>query len=174
MRAFKETLGSVTMVVMDNNGGQLGSELSEILGRNPKELLFDFSMVSSISAVDGTALARHLWSARQYGAKIILGAVRKASVKRFLDKAGFLEYFSWEDNVPAAISHFSDVRTNLLGQMLVSIGHVDDCQLEEALDFQHNSPEPIKLGTVLQRKGFINSSTLLRALFRQKQDLLAA
>jgi anti-anti-sigma regulatory factor len=159
---------------MNNNAGQLGLDLSELLERKPKELLFDFSMVSSISAIDGSAMARHLWAARQYGAKIVLGAVRKPEIKRFLDKAGFMEYFSWEDNIPAAIGHFSSVKTNLLGQLLVSNGHVNGDQLKEALECQHNSPEPIRLGTVLQKKGFISSPTLLRALFRQKIDLLAA
>jgi len=174
MRALKETVGSVTWVVFDKGAGHLGNDLAAILGRKPKEILFDFSMISSISATDGTAMARHLWSAKRYGAKIVLGAVRKPSIRRFLEKTGFFNYFPWEDNIPAAISHFADVRTNLLGEMLVLNGHIDDEQLEEALEIQKENEIPVKLGTVLHDQGFINSSTLIRALFKQKEHLLAA
>ena len=174
MRAYKERVGSINWIVLTATPGNLAQDLSNSLGKNPQEVLVDFSHVTSISSADGVALCRHLWSAHRRGSTVVLGAIKKRGVRRFIDNAGFSDYFPCEERLPEAIAHFRNANRNFLGEMLVRSGQIDDDQLEHALQIQEKEEKPRRLGNILTDCGYINQGNLLRVLFRQKIDKLAA
>ena len=174
MRAYKERVGSINWIVLDKKAGNLAQDLANCLGKNPQEVLVDFSHVSSLNSADAYALSRHLWSAHRRGSTIVLGAVKKRGIRRFIDNAGFSDYFPVEERLPEAIAHFREAKRNFLGEMLLRSGQIDDDQLEHALEIQESENTPRRLGTILTDCGYINQGKLLRVLFRQKMDRLAA
>ena len=174
MRAYRERVGSMTWIVLSNTAGNVAQDLADCLGKHRSELLIDFTHISSISATDGKALGRHLWKAHKRGASIVLGGIRKKSVKRFLESAGFTDYFPWEERIPEAIAHFRNCKRNFLGEMLVREGYLDEDRLEEALSIQEKEERPRRLGWILQEQGYVEQGKLIRMLFRQQMAKIAA
>ena len=56
----------------------------------------------------------------------------------------------------------------------VESGRLTEDQLEDALKVQASEAEPRRLGQILAERGVLNPSSLLRVLFRQKLNRMAA
>ena len=173
MRALRERVGSITWLVLSPKPGSLGADLAAATASGPREVLVDFTHCRSVSSVDGAALCRHLWALRSKGARVVLGAVR-GGARRFADTTGLTEYFPCEETLPDAVAHFRENAGHLLGQMLLAAGRLTDEQLEAALQAQAAGEPGRRLGDILVEQGAIEQGALLRALFRQKIDTLAA
>jgi type II secretory ATPase GspE/PulE/Tfp pilus assembly ATPase PilB-like protein len=79
-----------------------------------------------------------------------------------------LGFVSENDLANVLVKHRQHLK---LGELLVHLGLIEVDQLDEVLEYQKKFQPKKKLGALLIEKGMINDATLIRALYKQSQQV---